>query len=235
MNMQKNNPPLIFLHGALGTSKDMDGLMEYFKEQGHETYSLDFSGHGPMGGDPSEFRIDRFAHDLDGFIKKMDLKNPIAIGYSMGGYVALYHKANFKDSPLKMIFTYGTKFNWTKEAVSRELPMLNPDHLLEKFPAYVETLKSKHGEKWKHLLLSTAHMMQHLENLDGLTKEDLTEIDIPVTLILGDQDRMVTTEETHLTASAIPHAQVKTISHSKHELERTNLREVARMILDSID
>ncbi|WP_408096035.1 alpha/beta fold hydrolase [Peredibacter sp. HCB2-198] len=232
--MDKSKPTLLFLHGALGTAQDMEPLMGLLREKGYTTHSFSFSGHGLSAAEPAEFRIDLFARDLDKFLKDNQLKNPVIFGYSMGGYVALYHKANFEDSPIARIFTYGTKFNWSEKAVSKELPMMNPDHLLEKFPNFAESLKQKHGERWKQLLRSTAHMMQNLERLDGLTREDMSEIDIPVILILGDQDRMVTSEETHLTSSWLHHSQTKTISHSKHELERSNLKEIADLILDNL-
>lgn len=233
--MDKTKPQLIFLHGALGTSQDLAPLMDIFRDRGFEGYTFNFSGHGVNAGDPGEFRIDLFARDLEKFIKDKKLTNPVVFGYSMGGYVALYHKANFEDSPLQMIFTYGTKFNWTQQAVKKELPMLVPDHLQEKYPHFAEALKTKHGDRWKHLLFSTAHMMQNLERLDGLTKEDMNEIDIPVVLILGDQDRMVTSEETHLTASWLHGAKIKTVSHSKHELERSNLKEIAEIVIQNLD
>ncbi|MBA2404328.1 MAG: alpha/beta hydrolase [Bdellovibrionales bacterium] len=153
----------------------------------------------------------------------------------MGGYVGLYHKANYPDSAIAQIITYGTKFNWSEKAVSRELLMLDPDHLKEKFPTFADSLKEKHGDRWKTLLRSTAHMMQNLEKLDGLTREDLNDVEIPVTFILGDQDRIVGSEETHLTASWLHHGQVKTLTHSKHELERSNLRELAEIMADIIE
>jgi esterase/lipase len=233
--MEKTKQTILFLHGALGTAEDMSPLMTILRDRGFETLTFNFSGHGKNSSDPAQFRIDLFANDLDKFLKQQDLKSAVIFGYAMGGYVALYHKANFEDSPIRRIFTYGTKFNWSEKAVSKELPMLNPVHLLEKFPHFAETLKVKHGERWKSLLLSTAHMMQHLERLDGLTREDMSDVDIPVVLILGDQDRMVTTEETLFTSSWLHHAQLKTISHSKHELERSNLREIADVIMDNLE
>lgn len=233
--METKNKSILFLHGALGTSQDLAPLMTLCQERGLETHSFNFSGHGKSAAEPAEFRIDLFARDLETYIKTHDLKNIVIFGYSMGGYVALYHKANYEDSPISMIFTYGTKFNWSEKAVSKELPMMNPEHLLEKFPHFAESLQSKHGERWKQILRSTAHMMQNLERLDGLTREDMSDIDIPVTLILGDQDRMVSTEETQLTGSWLHHSQLKTISHSKHELERTNLREIADLIADNME
>lgn len=228
--MEKSKTKLLFLHGALGTAADLEPLMTLLKERGHETLSFTFSGHGKGAPEPSEFRIDLFARDLEQYLKKHHLTDVVIFGYSMGGYVALYHKANYEDSPIQMIFTYGTKFNWSQNAVLKELPLLNPDHVQTNIPNFATILENKHGERWKQLLRSTAHMMQNLERLDGLTREDMAEIDIPVILILGDQDRMVTSEETHLTSSWLRYAQVKTISHSKHELERTNLREMADII-----
>lgn len=231
----KNTTPIIFLHDALGVSRDLAPLMGLMHEKGYTTLSFNFAGHGVGAQAPEEFRIDFFARELESFIKQHQLVNPIVFGYSMGGYVALYHKANYEDSPISQIITYGTKFNWSEKAVARELPMLDPVHLQEKFPQFANTLKEKHGETWKHILRSTAHMMQNLEKLDGLTKSDLHDVTIPVTLILGDQDRMVSTEETTLTASWLKHAQFKTLAHSKHELERSNLKELSEIITEAIE
>lgn len=233
--MEHSKTAILFLHGALGTAQDMSSLQTLFQEKGYETHTLNFSGHGKLAETPQEFRIDLFARDLEAFFRSHQTKRMVVFGYSMGGYVALYHKAHFEDSPITQIFTYGTKFNWTEAAVKKELPMLVPEHLEEKFPNFAQALKDKHGERWKHLLHSTAHMMQNLERLDGLTREDLNDLDIPVVLILGDQDRMVTTEETHLTASWLHGAQVKTVSHSKHELERSNLKEIAKIVEDNLE
>lgn len=226
---------MLFLHGALGVAEDLEPLMTLLREKGHETLAFNFSGHGLKASHSQDFRIDTFAKDLEDFLTRKKLSNVIVFGYSMGGYVALYHKANYENSPLGTIFTYGTKFNWSAAAVKKELPMLDPEHIQEKFPHFAQSLKEKHGDNWKQLLYATAHMMQNLERLDGLNKEDLNDIETSVVLIIGDQDRMVTTEETHLTASWIRRAQVKTISHSKHELERSNLKEIALTIEENLD
>lgn len=228
--MENSKPHLLFLHAALGIASDLEPLMTIFKERGYQTHTFTFSGHGKDAAVTEEFRIDLFARDLDHYLATHSLNEVIVIGHSMGGYVALYHKANFENSPLKMIFTYGTKFNWSENAVLKELPMLNPEHIESNFQSFANLLQTKHGPKWKHILRSTAHMMQNLERLDGLTREDLADIDIPVILMLGDHDRMVSSEETLLTKSWLPHAKVKTISHSKHELERSNLREMVDAI-----
>ncbi len=233
--MNKLNKTILFLHGALGTSQDMKDLMGLLLEKGYNTLSFDFPGHGLQSKWPDEFRIDLFARELEKFITRNKLTDVAVFGHSMGGYVALYHKANYPESPVSKIITYGTKFNWSESAVSRELPKLDPAHLIEKFPQYAQSLKEKHGERWKSLLLSTAHLMQHLEKIDGLTREDLSDVQIPVTFILGDQDKVVSSEETHLTASWLHYGKVKTLTHSKHELERANLKELGILIEEALD
>lgn len=230
--MTAEKPVIIFLHAALGTSKELDPLMKLMADKGHRTLSFDFSGHGKSSGNPSDFRIDHFATELDQFIRAHKLTAPAVFGHSMGGYVALFHKANYEDSPITHILTYGTKFNWSESAVMKELPMLVPEHIEEKFPQFRDALIERHGERWKHLLRSTAHMMRNLEKLDGLSREDLAAVEIPVCLMLGDQDRMVGIEETQLAHRHLHHSDVKTITHSKHDLDKANLKEIASVIHD---
>lgn len=230
--MSAEKPSIIFLHAALGTSKELEPLMKIMSDRGFRTLAFDFSGHGKTTSQPANFRIETFAQELDSFIKNNKLTAPAVFGHSMGGYVALFHKANFEDSPITHVFTYGTKFNWSESAVLKELPMLVPEHIEEKFPAFRDVLSERHGEKWKHLLRSTAHMMSNLEKLDGLTREDLASIEIPVCLMLGDQDRMVGGEETQLAHRHLHHSDVKTITHSKHDLDKANLKEIAGIMED---
>lgn len=225
---------VLFLHDALGTSGDLRPLMDIIKEQGHEVLSFDFSGHGKSSPWPDEFRIDLFARQLETFLKSHQLRDVVIFGHSMGGYIALYHAANFENSPVSRIFTYGTKFNWGPETVAKETLALNPDTLAERYPEQVKLLHAKHGDRWKVLMLSTTHMIHHLEKLDGLTREDLADVMVPVTLMLGDQDRMVTSEETTSTKGKLREADLKTISHSKHDLERANLKEIAQVILGAL-
>lgn len=230
--MSAEKPAIIFLHAALGTSKELEPLMKILGDHGYRTLTFDFGGHGKTAPMPNDFRIDAFARELDQFIRTNKLTAPAVFGHSMGGYVALYHKANFEDSPITHVFTYGTKFNWSESAVAKELPMLVPEHIEEKFPVFRDILVDRHGERWKHLLRSTAHLMRNLEKLDGLTREDLAGIEIPVCLILGDQDRMVSSEETQLAHRHLHHSVVKTISHSKHDLDKANLKEIATVMED---
>jgi len=219
---------VLFLHGALGTSEDLHPLMDQFEKKGYRTLAMNFSGHSKSTRAALEFRIENFAQDLETYIQKHSLKDLIVFGYSMGGYVALYHLAHFEDSPIRQVITYGTKFDWSEETLKREIPRLDPDFLQSKAPAFLQELASKHGpDRWKTLLLSTAHMMQNLERLDGLTKADVEDIKAQVLLLRGEEDKMVSAEETELMASWIPGAIYREIPGSRHEIEKADLSAIS--------
>lgn len=224
---------LILLHAELGTKEDLDPLKDLLKDQ-LDVHTFTFSGHGNMPA-ADEFRVDQFAHELDQYIVKNNLEAPYVFGHGLGGYVALYHKANFDDSRIKKIYTYGTKFNWSESSVAKELPLLNPDLVMEKFPQVMALLKRKHGDKWRWVLQSMAHLLQNLEKQDEITNEDLSDINIPVTLMLGDQDRVISTEETQTAKNHLRLADIQIIAHSKHEIERANIKEISKLILNDLN
>lgn len=233
--MSAEKTTILFLHGALGISEDLIPLMDHFEKKGYRTLALNFSGHSKSTRAALEFRIENFAQDLDDYIKKHQLRDPIIFGYSMGGYVALYHAAHFEDSPIRQIVTYGTKFDWSEETLKKEIPRLDPDFLHAKSPGFVEGLIAKHGpDRWKTLLLSTAHMMQNLEKLDGLHKADVEDVELPILLLRGAEDLMVSSEETESMARWMPNAKCVTIENSRHEIEKANIQKIAEVMEEFI-
>lgn len=224
---------LILLHAELGIKEDLTPLKDLLGDH-LDVHTFTFSGHGNMPA-ADEFRVEQFARELDDYIKKNEINAPYVFGHGLGGYVALFHKANFDDSKIQKIYTYGTRFNWSENSIAKELPLLNPDLVMEKFPQVMSLLKKKHGDKWRWVLQSMAHLLQNLEKLDELTNEDLSDINVPVTLMLGDQDRVTSTEETQSAKNYLKLCDIQIIAHSKHEIERANLKEISKVILNDLN
>ena len=86
---------LLCLHGALGTVQDFAPVANALAEN-FDIKLLNFSGHGTGTYWPKEFRIETFAQELEDFFKEHSLKEVAVFGYSMGGYVALYHRPILK-------------------------------------------------------------------------------------------------------------------------------------------
>lgn len=213
---------LILLHGALGHSQ----IFEPFKAELSKYFTIHtplFSGHGTSGLPGDGISIEKYTHELKNFIEKNNLNDVYIFGHSMGGYVALCYASEYPER-LHSVMTLGTKFNWTEEQALKESKMLNPEVIAEKVPQYAALLESQHGEKWKQLLHSIADLMISLGKNPPL-KDKLSTINIPVQIMVGDQDNMVTLEESMQVHRSLPNARLAVLPDTKHPMDkvRTNL------------
>ena len=82
-----NRTKLIVLHGALGSSSQMQSLIQRLSDS-FFVKTFDFSGHGTTPF-VKDFGINQFTQELDRFILAEGFGDAYIFGYSMGGYVAL--------------------------------------------------------------------------------------------------------------------------------------------------
>ena len=81
-----------------------------------------------------------------------------------------------------------------------------------------------HGEKdWKKLLAKTADLMTDIGNQDYLAITNLSAIEIPVQLMLGDSDKMVGLEETLNTYAELSNSTLAVLPKTKHPLETCDM------------
>ena len=75
--------PVILLHGwlcSLDTMKPIANVLQNFK-----VYNVDLPGFGKSDMPQKPFNTNDFGDFLDGFIKELEIENPIMIGHSNGG------------------------------------------------------------------------------------------------------------------------------------------------------
>lgn len=212
---------IILIHGALGNSFHFDNLSKSLSKD-YKVYSLLFKDHGLNNASYEELRIPRLVEELDEFIDENNIENANVFGYSMGGYVALCHSLQWKNKIAK-IATLATKFDWSPEIAIKETSFLNADIIEEKIPHFAEQLKKMHGEKdWKQLLAKTADLMIDIGEQNYLATANLSNIEIPVQLMLGDSDRMVSLRETLDIYGELSNATLAVLPNTKHPLENAN-------------
>lgn len=212
---------IILLHGAIGAGSQLTAIKEKLQTD-FTVHSFNFEGHG---GRPSEndYSIELFVQNTLDFMNENDIQSSAFFGYSMGGYVALKLAANHPEKVIS-ITTYGTKFNWTPESAEREMKMMNPEKIEEKVPKFASMLNDLHAPlDWKMVMSKTAEMMFRLGNQPSLSSEDLVALNIPVSLCVGEQDQMVTQEETKKIADQISGAEYYLLENSAHPIETANL------------
>ncbi|MEI8136841.1 MAG: alpha/beta hydrolase [Bacteroidota bacterium] len=211
---------VILTHGALGSKTDLDKLAVALKNENYTVFTFSFSGHGNVEFE-NDFGIEQFSLELENFISQNNLVNPSVIGYSMGGYVALYLALKSPEK-INKIITLGTKFNWSNEVVEKETKMLVPETILEKVPAFAKSLEGKHGVSWKELLSRTSQMMRDISKNNYLNPESLKSIQNKILVGIGDKDQMVTLEETVSVYKALPNANMYMLPNTKHPIEQLN-------------
>jgi len=217
---------IILLHGALGFGSDLSILSHELTKRGVDSRSFTFPGHGwePFCGNTG---IAGLSDALGRFISDSGLQKAHLFGYSMGGYIALYHAATRGTGG--NIITLGTKFSWTKETVLKETQALNPAVIEAKMPAFAATLREKHADPEK-LLTGTAGMMEEIGKVQFLNSKTFSAILNPVLVCRGDSDRMVTLEESLHAVKAMPNASFHEIAPARHQLESVDVQMLANTI-----
>jgi pimeloyl-ACP methyl ester carboxylesterase len=96
---------LLFLHGAIGAGDQMYMLAQALANQ-CEVYTPDFYGHGKQKMQGDIFSIRLFAEHILEYMVVNSIDKASILGYSMGGYVALYLAKHHPDKVDKIIYEY---------------------------------------------------------------------------------------------------------------------------------
>ncbi|MCE3281598.1 MAG: alpha/beta hydrolase [Chitinophagaceae bacterium] len=217
---------LLLLHGAIGSAAQIAPLKALLEPQ-LRVHTLDFPGHGGTGM-PAEFSIPAFARFVAEFLDEQQLENVSVFGYSMGGYVAMYIARNYGKPYFSRIITLGTKYHWDEPVAEKETRMLRAEVIEQKVPAFAEVLKERHSPNdWKAVLSMTAEMLLEMSRNSPLREEDFSHIYLPVVVMLGDGDKMVTLDESTTVANMLPAGQFRLLTGTPHPLEQVNAQMLA--------
>jgi pimeloyl-ACP methyl ester carboxylesterase len=219
---------VLLLHGAIGAKDQLQPLAEQLKNA-FTVHSINFSGHGGEPP-PEKFSIETFSNDVLNYLEQNKIDKINIFGYSMGGYVALY-LAKHHPEKINKVFTLATKFLWTPEIAAQEIRMLDAEKIAEKIPAFAKTLESRHAPNdWKIVLHKTKEMMIALGNDNTLKLSDYESISHPITISIGDQDTMVTLEETKEVAAQLKNSNFILLPETPHPIEKVNVANLAKEI-----
>jgi len=213
---------ILLLHGAIGAKDQLQPLAKML-ENNAEVLSMDFPGHGERPSIKEDFSIEFFAQDVIRFLNAQQQKQIDIVGYSMGGYVALYLAKNYSNYVGKIV-TLATKFYWDEAVAMKEIKMLSSEKILEKLPAFAQTLEKRHvASDWKVVLNKTQTMLQNMGQNNPLKLNDYTNINHNCLITLGDRDKMVSLAETHDVYNTLPNATFAVLPNTSHPIEQVNL------------
>ena len=89
--------PMLCIHGGAAHAHWYDYVAPGFTPDYH-VYSMDLRGHGESAwADPKTYAWQTFAADVNALVEKLDLKDYVLVGHSMGGMVSLVHAATHPE------------------------------------------------------------------------------------------------------------------------------------------
>lgn len=82
--------PLLFIHGAGGTSEYLRNYLLFFAHAGWISYAINLRGHHPSDREATlaQVTIENYIEDVERVIRVLGIENCALIGHSMGGLIA---------------------------------------------------------------------------------------------------------------------------------------------------
>jgi pimeloyl-ACP methyl ester carboxylesterase len=97
-------PPVIFLHGWLGSWRYWVGTMEEIGIRGFRAYAFDFWGFGDSGRCGELCSVALYTEQLRGFIDEVGIVGPVVlVGHALGAAVALEFAALYPDAVSRLV------------------------------------------------------------------------------------------------------------------------------------
>ncbi len=217
----QNKKDLLLLHGAIGSKKQLDVLVERLAGD-YKIHRFDFPGHGENANQSSQFSIHNFVNYIHNYILENNLVKPSVFGYSMGGFVAL--TLEVKEQVFGDIMTLNTKYQWDRETANREKKMFIPEVIEQKVPHFADKLKLVHGEEnWARLLEYHRNMMDDISENTPLPDYLLKRINSRVLISRSANDEMVTRQESENVVNLINNSVYFEIANSRHAIEQIDI------------
>lgn len=219
---------IILLHGWGTQIKSFEPIHKYL-ENYFRTYSIDFPGFGQSNPPETPWGTEAYACLIKQFLHNLGIINPILIGHSFGGRIAIRLASTEKVSKLILIDSGGIrpkrKFNYYIKVYSYKfikyfvkLPILRhfSNNLLGSFS---KKFGSKDYQNASGIIRAT---LVKVVNED--LKNFMPQIKVPTLLIWGENDRETPVSDGKLMEKLIPDAGLvilKNVGHFSY-LEKLN-------------
>lgn len=220
--------PLILLHGANGSGETMSPLAKAMRQY-VTVETPNAIGHGgrPV---PERFMTRQWAEDVIAFMDSHNIAKAFLLGYSFGGYVALYLARHFPER-LCGICTLAAKYIYDAHTVSHFTHLTSAWRLSRPGnPRADELSKTHHPQNWITITTHNGYMFKALGDNPAVTDDDLRAISLPALIISGEYDQLVPAAESVSLGRLIRGSTVVMFPGAAHPLGIVPIQEIAPTI-----
>ena len=219
---------VLLLHGALGCNAHWNHILPYL-DKSFTYHNLNFPLHGHTASPKKDLQLRDLSDFITGYVSAQRLDEFTIMGYSMGGYAGIDLAIRHQEGLVKVI-TLGTKLNWSPRVAEEEISRIS----IEGLKPIHEKLEKEHGNAWRDVVYATHSIMKGIGE-NPIKKEDMAGITIPVHLLVGEKDKMVTAEETKAFAESGHTITWEVVPMQPHLLERVDAGLIAKRINSLLD
>lgn len=198
--------PVIFIHGLLGSHLNWDAQLKSPRLQRHRLITYDMRGHG-LSGKPTNAEAysdgRRWADDLATVIESSHARNPVLVGWSLGGAVISNYLAVYGDNRIAgAVYVNGVIELKPDQIVAhpevyRDLNSPDLRTHLDTVRAFLSLCfhKKPDASTFERLLANAAmaswDMQRSVQSMTVAAAEGLSRVQVPVLLIYGERDALV--------------------------------------------
>lgn len=230
VHVSGEGPPLVVLHGALGsTGLETDRLVRFW-ERRFRVLAVDLRGHGassPLASPPTWAEC---VDDVARVTAALAVDRFRLFGFSMGGGVALA-AASYLGERVERLAVHGVNVRWTAEEVEAMVgPMRD---VAASFPFWATRLQETHGERWPALAEQVVAFTARLP-AEYMTLASLNAITASTLVSHGDADRFFALDHPLALRREIPDARLWVIPGLDHPIQGVDAEAFARTVGDHL-
>lgn len=194
------NQPIILLHGWGQNTEMMAPVVKGFEDKFHIVL-IDLPGFGKSDEPTTAWTIDEYVYMVEVIVRKMKLKNPILIGHSFGGKVALEYTSYHHDVDKLIVFAPSFKAGVTDTNLkTKMLKGLKRIPLLKIFEKWAKD----HMGSVDYKNASPTMKQVLVQSVTSGIEHHLGRITAPTIAIWGDLDDQVPLEQAYELEQSIP-------------------------------
>ncbi len=216
---------IVLLHGWGQNIEMMKPLGDFFKRN-HRVIIIDLPGHGKSHEPTFDYSIYDFAIVINELLKKLKVTNPILIGHSFGGKIALLYSSLFQVNKLVVL---GSPYRKSQKQDSVKLKLLKGLKKIPFLQPFEEFAKNRMGSS--DYRNASKIMRQTLVNSVSFDlSNDVKKITAPTLIIWGSRDEAVPLKEAEDLEKLISNAGLVVIENATHYAYLEHLSYVLKVI-----
>ncbi|MEN6622265.1 MAG: alpha/beta hydrolase [Smithella sp.] len=169
--------PLLFIHGAGGTSEYLRNYLQFFSGAGWRSYAINLRGHHPSDRENAleQTTIEDYVLDVEKVMRDLAIENCALIGHSMGGLIAQKIAMRFKSIKALITISSAPPFGVT--------PVINNDL------SYQGPIMKSIWELISFKPITSAFMAEKtlLNNINENEREEILSMFVAESLMVGYQ------------------------------------------------